>query len=82
VDVGGVENLQAVVDTFFAEVKVVVFNFKGFLQVAESRPQFLGAPENAGKVVIGDGSVLVSVISQSLGFTEQFKRNVEVFYKG
>jgi len=80
VDISGVKDLKAIVNTFLAEVQVVVLDLKGLLEVAESRPQLLGSSENAGKVVVSNCSVLVSIVGQCLSFAEKLQGNVEVFY--
>lgn len=78
-NISWVEYLKAVFDCFIAEVQVVVLDFKGFLQITQSRPQLLSSSEDASKVVVGHGSVLVSFVGQGFGFSEQLEGNIEVF---
>ena len=79
VNIGWVQNLEAVVHSLVAVVEIVVLDFQSLLQVVEGRSQFLGSPENAGEVVIGHGSVLVPLFGQGLSFPQQFQGDVEIF---
>lgn len=60
VDVTRVRNLEAVINSLLGEVKVAVLNLKSFLKELQGRPQFLGSPEDARKVVVGDSAVPVT----------------------
>lgn len=66
VDVTRVRNLETVINSLLREVKVAVLNFKSFLEELEGRPEFLGSPEDARKVVVGDSAVPVALFSVRL----------------
>ena len=74
-NVARVRNLQAVVNTRAAEMKVVVLNFEGFFKESKGTAKLLRATENASKVVIGNSAVPVSLICVGLGLFEQFQGN-------
>lgn len=79
-NVAGVGDLKTVIDCRLAEVQIVVLDLECLLQVGESAAKFLGAPEHAGEVVIGDGAVSITLLRQAHRLVQQFKRHLEVFF--
>mmetsp|Transcript_7139 Transcript_7139/g.11284 ORF Transcript_7139/g.11284 Transcript_7139/m.11284 type:complete len:204 (+) Transcript_7139:206-817(+) len=80
VDISRVEHLQAVVDAVVAEMEVVIFNFQGFLQIAEGGPQLLSSSENASEVIVCNSPVLVAFFGQGLCLLQKLEGNVEVLF--
>lgn len=72
VDVCRVKDLQTVVHGLVTIVQVVIFDFKGLLEVAEGRAELFLPPEYASEVVICNCPVLVALFRQRLGLSKQF----------
>lgn len=79
VNIGGVQNLEAVVHTLLAVVQIVILDLESLFEVAQSRPQLLRPPEDASEVVISNRSVLVSVLRKGFSFSQKLEGYVEVF---
>ena len=80
VNISGVQDLQAIINALLAKVQIVVLDLESLLQVCQGRPQLLGSTEDASKVVIGNRSVLVSIVGQGLSFSEELEGHVEALY--
>lgn len=78
-DIARVRNLQTIFNRLVTEVQVVVLDFEGFLQVGESRAQFLGSSEDAGEVVVSHRAVPIALVGVGLGFLKQLESNSVVF---
>ena len=75
VDVAWVRHLQAVVHGLLAEVQVVVLNLEGFFEEGKCGAQLLRPPENASKVVVGHGTVAISLVRVRFRLLEELKRH-------
>lgn len=78
-NIARVRHLEAFFNSLIAEVKVVILDLKGLLQVGEGTTELFSSSENAGEVVISDSSVSVSFFCKHLSLAQEFKGNVEVF---
>lgn len=79
VNIGGVEDLEAVVHALLAVVQIVILDLESLFEVAQSRSQLLRPPEDAREVVISNRSVLVAVLREGFSFSQKLKGYVEVF---
>jgi hypothetical protein len=62
-------------------VKVAVLNLKGFLKELQGRPQFLGSPEDARKVVVGDSAVPIAFFRIRFCLLQQLQSDSVVLFK-
>lgn len=73
VNVAGVRDLEALIDGLLTEVQIVVLDLESFLEVAQRTSELFGAAEDTGEVVVGDGPVAVTFLSQTHGLVQQLK---------
>ena len=72
-NVARVRDLKALVYSLFAEVQIVVLDFKGLLEVGERAAKLLGAAEHAGKVIVCNGTVSVAFFCETHCLVQQLQ---------
>ena len=78
VNVARIRNLKAVVHRLLAKVQVIILDLKRLLEVRQSAAQLLGPSEDTSKVIVGNGSITVTFLSEAHRFVEQLEADLEV----
>ena len=73
VNVARVRDLKTLIDSLFAEVQIVVLDFKGLLEIGKCAAKLFGAAEHASKVIVCNGTVPIAFFCKTHCLVKQFQ---------